>query len=413
MHKSAQRPRSAMDGPQRARRTAMDEQYEHLANQLTKQRMLESEGTASTRLDDLADIHEFIVRAEHAGRDAMANAIGRRQVHTDVHGAQIEQQLGVHRSKREPTVSRSRRPVSASYGALPRRAPAEAKPGRAAAAPAPEWMPPLPPGRPPPAAQAPPVACWRESTAQGQARPPLHSPGAAVSLGRRPATAGGVSTGALSRGACQSRARFAPPPAGSSSSRARLASASAARLPAQAQGMGRASLVSTTGCASLDDWLDRAEAMLGPPDDEDDAAEGQLWCGASSGGERAGLADEGVQQQHSQPHAQPQPQPQPHLQRPASPLKLANARTAPGQLSLDTEAAPPAKTALLHSSASSAALPTGQGGRRKASRQEPVPASLEGGDEVPAEPSRGISAVPSEAECVSVSSHLLTNPRTY
>ena len=175
--------------------------------------------------------------------------------------------------------------------------------------------------------------------------------------------------------------------------------------------MGRASLVSTTGCASLDDWLDRAEAMLGPPDDEDDAAEGQLWCGASSGGERAGLADEGVQQQHSQPHAQPQPQP--HLQRPASPLKLANARTAPGQLSLDTEAAPPAKTALLHSSASSAALPTGQGGRRKASQQEPVPASLEGGDEVPAEPSRGISAVPSEAECVSVSSHLLTNPRTY
>ena len=402
MHKSAQRPRSAMDGPQRVRRTAMDEQYEHLANQLTKQRMLES--TASTRLDDLADIHEFIVRAEHAGRDAMANAIGRRQVHTDVHGAQIEQQIGVHRSKR-----RSRRPVSASYGALPRRAPAEAMPGQAAAAPAPEWMPPLPPGCPPLASQAPPVASWREQlTAQGLARPPLRSPGAATNLSRRPASAGGVTTGALSRGgATQSRARFAPPPLGSFS-RTQLASASAARLPApaHAQAVGRASLVSTTGCASLDDWLDRAEAMLGPPDEDDYAAEGQLWRGASSGGGRAGLADEGLQQQHSQP----QPH---HLHRPASPLKLAKACTAPGQLSADTEAAPPAKTALLHSSVSAAALPTGEGGRRRASWQEPVPTSLGGGDEVRAELSRSISAVPSEAECLSVSSHLLTNPPTY
>ena len=123
MHKSAQRPRSAMDGPQRMRRTAMDVQYEHLANQLTKQRLLESEGAAGSRLDDLADIHEFILRAEHAGRDAMASAINRRQVLTDVHGAQIERQIGLseHRSKREPTASRSRRPGSASYGALPRR----------------------------------------------------------------------------------------------------------------------------------------------------------------------------------------------------------------------------------------------------------------------------------------------------
>ena len=347
MHKSAQRPQSAMDGPQRARRTAMDVQYEHLANQLTKQRMLESEGAAGSRLDDLADIHEFILRAEHAGRDAMANAIGRRQVHTDVHGAQIEQQIGVLRPKREATASRSRRPASASYGALPRRASAEVRPGRAPAPPAPEWMPPLPPGRPPLAAAPPPVACWREPTAQGQARPPLHSPGAAASLSRRPATAGAATTGAHSRGPSQSRARFAPPPPGSSS-RARLASASAsaARLPVHAQAVGRASLVSTTGCASLDDWLDRAEAMLGPPDD-DDAAEG---ASSEGEGEGDGLADEGLQPQPQQ--SQPQPASQPHLQRPASPLKLAKARTAPGQLPLDAEADPPAKTALLHSSVS-------------------------------------------------------------
>ena len=103
MHKRAQRPRSAIDGPQRTRRTALDEQYEYLANQLTKQRMLDREG--GSQLDDLADIHEFILRAEHAGRDAMANAIARRQVLTDVHGAQIEKQIGVHRSTRPPTAT--------------------------------------------------------------------------------------------------------------------------------------------------------------------------------------------------------------------------------------------------------------------------------------------------------------------
>ena len=84
--------------------------------------------------------------------------------------------------------------------------------------------------------------------------------------------------------------------------------------------------------------------MLGPPDD-DDAAEG---ASSEGEGEGDGLADEGLQ-----PQPQPsQPQSQPHLQRPASPLKLAKARTAPGQLTLDAEADPPAKTALLHSSVS-------------------------------------------------------------
>ena len=53
MHKRAQRPRSAIDGPQRTRRTALDEQYEYLANQLTKQRMLDREG--GSQLDDLAE----------------------------------------------------------------------------------------------------------------------------------------------------------------------------------------------------------------------------------------------------------------------------------------------------------------------------------------------------------------------
>ena len=86
--------------------------------------------------------------------------------------------------------------------------------------------------------------------------------------------------------------------------------------------------------------------MLGPPDD-DDAAEG-----ASSEGEGDGLADEGLQPQPQQSQPQSQPASQPHLQRPASPLKLAKARTAPGQLTLDAEADPPAKTALLHSSVS-------------------------------------------------------------
>lgn len=234
MHKRAQRPRSAIDGPQRTRRTALDEQYEYLANQLTKQRMLDREG--GSHLDDLADIHEFILRAEHAGRDAMANAIARRQVLTDVHGAQIEKQIGVHRSTRPPTASRSRRPVSGSHGALPRRASEPSKPGRAAPAPAPtgedslaapEWMPPLPPGRPPPAAQPPPVACWREASAPGQARAPAHSPGEPASLNRRPATAGGPTTGALSRVASEPRPRFAPAPRAGPSSRARLTSASA------------------------------------------------------------------------------------------------------------------------------------------------------------------------------------------
>ena len=56
MHKRAQRPRSAMDGPQRTRRTALDEQYEYLANQLTKQRVLDREGAAGSHLDDLADM---------------------------------------------------------------------------------------------------------------------------------------------------------------------------------------------------------------------------------------------------------------------------------------------------------------------------------------------------------------------
>ena len=100
MHKRAQRPRSAIDGPQRTRRTALDEQYEYLANQLTKQRMLDREG--GSHLDDLADIHEFILRAEHAGRDAMANAIARRQVLTDVHGAQIETTPWAWRTITEP-----------------------------------------------------------------------------------------------------------------------------------------------------------------------------------------------------------------------------------------------------------------------------------------------------------------------
>lgn len=218
MHKRAQRPRSAMDGPQRTRRTALDEQYEYLANQLTKQRVLDREGAAGSHLDDLADIHEFILRAEHAGRDAMANAIARRQVLTDVHGAQIEKQIGVHRSQRQPTASRSRRPVSGSHSALPRRAPEQTKPGRSAPAPAPtgedsraapEWMPPLPPGRPPPAAQPPPVACWREASAPGQARARAHSPAEPAGLSRRPATAGALTTGTLSR-ASEPRPRFAP-----------------------------------------------------------------------------------------------------------------------------------------------------------------------------------------------------------
>ena len=156
----SQRPRSALP-PVGPRPTVLDGLYEHLATQLTKRRLLESQAAASIEAgnDGLAAIHELLLRVERAGSRAHAASICRRKNYEHLHAVKIEEQLGL-RGQQPPPLPlphRSTRVGMPVPGPPPVRVPPDA-PGarqlsRSATSPsALEWMPPLPQGPPPPAA---------------------------------------------------------------------------------------------------------------------------------------------------------------------------------------------------------------------------------------------------------------------
>lgn len=154
----SQRPRSALP-PVGPRPTALDGLYEHLANQLTKRRLLESQAAASIEAgnDGLAAIHELLLRVERAGSRAHAAAIRRRKNYEHLHAVKIEEQLGLRGQPPPPPPHRSTRAGVPVPGPPPVRVPPDAlgarQLSRSATSPsALEWMPPLPQGPPPPAA---------------------------------------------------------------------------------------------------------------------------------------------------------------------------------------------------------------------------------------------------------------------
>ena len=135
--------------------------YMHLANQLTKRRLLESQAAASIEAgnDGLAAIHELLLRVERAGSRAHADAIRRRKNYEHLHAVKIEEQLGLRGQQQQPQPQPPHRSTRAGVPAPgPAPPPVRLLPGarelaRSATSPsALEWMPPLPSGPPPPAA---------------------------------------------------------------------------------------------------------------------------------------------------------------------------------------------------------------------------------------------------------------------